>query len=147
MNTIIRRFAQSMLAVAFLATGGAAIAQNEKPSGTIEIDETQVMLLIGGSSGNGVLKFGGKSYKFKTEGVKLGGVGVQKVRLDGEIYHLKNIADFAGYYSAAQAGATLIKGLDGFWLSNDKGVKIRFSGKGEGVALNLGISALKFTMQ
>lgn len=144
---IIRKFALAILAIGFLVSGSVAFAQEGKPSATIEIDETQVMLLIGGSSGTGVLHFGGKSYKFKTEGVKVGGVGVQKVRLDGEIWNLKNTADFPGYYSAAQAGATLVKGVDGFWLSNDKGVKIRFKGKSEGVALNLGISALKFTMQ
>jgi len=144
---VIRKFVLALLGVAFLASGQAAFAQTGKPSGTIVIDETQVALLIGGSSGGGVLKFGGKSYKFKTEGVKVGSVGVQKVRLDGEVYNLKKIGDFAGYYSAAEAGATLVKGLDGFWLSNEKGVKIRFKGKSEGAALNLGFSALKFTMQ
>jgi len=144
---MIRKIALAMLAVGFLASGNSALAKDEKPTGTIVIDETQVGLLIGGSSGSGVLKFGGKSYKFKTEGVKVGSVGVQKVRLAGEIYKLKNIGDFAGYYSAAEAGVTLIKGIDGFWLSNEKDVLIRFKGKSQGAAVNLGFSALKFTME
>jgi len=145
--SLIRKLALAIVSTAFLVSGNSAFAQEGKPSGTISIDERQVSLLIGGSSGHGVLKFGGKTYKFKTEGVKVGAVGVSKVRLEGEVYNLKNSADFPGYYSAAQAGATLVKGLDGFWLSNDKGVKIRFAGKSEGVAVQLGFSALKFTME
>ena len=43
---IIRKFAFALLAVASLATGGAALAAGEKPVGTVVIDETQVGLLI-----------------------------------------------------------------------------------------------------
>lgn len=145
MNSI-RKFSFALLAVMFLATGRAALAAGEKPVGTVVIDETQVGLLIGGSEGHGVLLYKDKSYDVKTEGVKVGTVGVTKAHLVGEIYRLKSIKDFAGTYSASQAGIALIKGLDGYWLSNPKGVLIRFKGKSKGVAVQLGFQAMKFTM-
>ena len=143
----IRKFALAMLAVGFLASGNSALAADEKPTGTVTIDETQLSLIFGGSSGHGVLKFGGKTYKFKTEGVRVGSVGYEKLTLVGEVYRLKKVEDFAGYYSAAQTGAALIKGLSGYWLSAENGVMIRFKGKSEGAALNLGFSGMKFTME
>ena len=146
MNSI-RRFALAMLAVGFLASGKSALGMDEKPTGTVTIDETQVSLIFGGSSGHGVLNFGGKTYKFKTEGVRAGSIGVEKSTLVGEVYRLKKVSDFPGYYSAAQTGAALIKGVSGFWLSAENGVLIRFKGKSEGAALNLGFSGMKFTME
>jgi long-subunit fatty acid transport protein len=46
-------------------------------------------------------------HKFKTDGLKLGGFGVNKVKLTGDVYDLRNVADFAGVYGVAEAGATL----------------------------------------
>jgi len=143
---VIRKFAVALLAIGFLAAGRGALAAGEKPVGTVVIDETQVGLLIGGSEGHGVLLYKDKSYDVKTEGVKVGTVGVSKVHLVGEIYHLKDLKDFSGTYSASQAGISLVKGLDGYWLSNPKGVLIRFKGKSEGVAVQLGFQAMKFTL-
>lgn len=144
--SIFRKIAFALLAITFLATGGAAVAAGEKPVGTVVIDETQVGLLIGGSEGHGVLLYKDQSYDVKTEGVKVGSVGVSKVHLVGEVYRLKNLKDFSGTYSAAQAGIALIKGLDGYWLSNPQGVLIRFKGKSKGVAVQLGFQAMKFTL-
>ena len=142
----IRRIAVALFAMSFLAASQGALAAGEKPVGTVVIDETQVGLLIGGSEGHGVLLYKDKSYDVKTEGVKVGTIGVSKVHLVGEVYRLKNLKDFSGTYSASQAGIALIKGLDGYWLSNPQGVLIRFKGKSKGVAVQLGFQAMKFTL-
>jgi hypothetical protein len=143
---VMRNFAFALFAIAFLVAGRTALAAKEKPVGTVVIDETQVGLLIGGSEGHGVLLYKDKSYDVKTEAVKVGTIGVSKVHLVGEVYRMKNIKDFAGTYSASQAGIALVKGLDGYWLSNPNGVLIRFKGQSKGVAVQLGFQAMTFKL-
>lgn len=133
--------------VASMLLWGSAMAGDDKPSGKLVIDETQVMVLVGGDMGGGTLLLGDKSYSFKTGGIKLGGVGVHKVHLVGDVYHLKNVADFPGIYATAEAGITVIKGVGGMWLKNDNGVVIHLKASAEGLALSLGAEGLKISMK
>lgn len=143
---IYRKFSWLMLVVPLLLAGNAS-AYDE--SGTLVIDETQVMALVGGDLGGGTLLFGDKSYSFKTGGLKLGGVGIHKIHLVGNVYELNNVADFAGVYFAAQAGVTLGNaGKQGLWLKNDKGVTLHLKSSDEkGIALSLGVEGFKITMK
>ncbi len=116
-----------------------AVAE-ETPSGTIVIDQTQVMLLVGGSSGGGTLLLDGQSHSFKVSGLKLGGVGIQKLHLVGDVYNLNNAQDLAGDYVSWQAGITAGVGKNVLAMENKKGVKLRLrSSKAEGVALSIGV--------
>ena len=128
----------------FAAEAGKAVTgedlKNAKPSGTIDVDAEQVRLIIGGSSGKGVLHFKGKNYPFTFKGGSVGGVGVTKVQATGEVYFLNRVEDFAGTYSAATAGAALGKGGGRSSFQNDKGVYLSLRSKTEGVALNLGLA-------
>ena len=47
------------------------------------------------------------SLSLKTGGLRIGGVGIYKVHLVGDVYDLKDVADFSGIYLAAEAGITL----------------------------------------
>jgi hypothetical protein len=105
------------------------------------------MLILGGSSGGGVLIFGDESYSFKTGGLKLGGIGVHKMHLRGDVYGLKNIEDFAGTYFEAQAGITVAKGKGGLWLGNHNDIQIHLKANADGLALALGVGGFKITME
>ncbi len=130
----------------FLAESSVALAA-EKASGTIVIDEVQVSVLLGGDFGGGTLVLhSGKSYSFKAKGVKVGGVGVSKFHLVGDVYHLKNVKDFPGIYLTAEVGLTVGKGKAGAWLKNDKGVYIHLRGNTEGLALSAGVEGVEITM-
>lgn len=127
---------------------GVINASDEKPSGTINIVSTEVMALIGGSKGEGTLTFNGAEHKFKLSGASVGAsVGVQKLHIDGEVYHLSDVADFAGVYFQVEAGATLVKGTTGMWLKNKQGVTLRLKTSNEGVAIQLGSGGLKIVMK
>jgi len=139
------RFFWSIFVISMLLWG-SAMAADDQPSGKLVIDETQVMILIGGDLGGGTLLLGDNSYIFKTGGIKLGGVGVHKVHLVGDVYHLNNVADFPGIYFTAEAGITLVKGVGGMWLKNDNGVVIHLKASAEGLALNLGAEGLRISM-
>ncbi|MGD8842434.1 MAG: hypothetical protein PVJ83_03075 [Gammaproteobacteria bacterium] len=146
------RIAQSLFVKSFLLalllTGVAMAGENNKPDGTIVIDETQIMWVVGGDIGGGTLHFQGKSYKFKTDGLKLGGFGIQKVKLTGDVYHLGDISDFPGIYGVAEAGGTWAKLNKGdFVMKNDKGVVLHLKSGAEGFALDLGVEGLKITLE
>ena len=147
MNTIRKMF-WSMLVIPFLLSGNA-LAGDKTPSGTIVIDETQFSVLIGGDMGGGTLMFDGKSYSFKTEGLKIGGVGAHKVHLVGKVYDLNDVADFPGIYTAAEVGITVTNwgaGVD--WLENEKGVKLTIkTSSDQGLSLDGGVEGFKIKMK
>jgi hypothetical protein len=145
-----KRFKMSawLLLIPLLLSAGIVPAENTTPSGTILIDETQVMWIVGGDIGGGTLNFQGESHKFKTDGLKLGGFGIHKVKLTGDVYHLENVEDFAGVYGVAEAGATLGNASKGdFVMKNDKGVVLHLKSAAQGIALDLGVEGMKVTME
>lgn len=146
------KFYKSLISLIFISAmllTNAAFASEPVKSATLTIDETEVSLILGGSMGGGTLMFQGKSYKFKTGGIKLGGIGVHKIQLVGDVYDLKKIEDFAGIYGSFQVGATLGEASkNSIWVKNTNGVKLNLkSTAGEGVALALGVEGLKITME
>ncbi len=97
----IRRMTGPVLLAATLLVGSLALAADaKKPSGTVDIDETQFAFIVGGSVGGGKLTFQGKEYPFKigdlTAGVNL---GISKMSAAGEVYDLKEISKFPGTYT------------------------------------------------
>lgn len=143
-----RRYIWLVFIVTLLACN-VSIAEDEAPSGTIEIDETQAMIIVGGSAGEGTLHFQGKSYAFTTGGVRVGGIGAHRIHMTGEVYHLNDIADFPGVYFQAEAGVTAgEKGAGAAWVKNSKGVSLHLkTSKEEGIALAVGAEGLKITMK
>ena len=147
MNRMINR-AVWLLMFPLLLSAQLAMAEEKTPSATIVIDETQIMWIVGGDIGGGTLHFQGKSYKFKTDGLKLGGFGVNKVKLTGDVYDLKDVADFAGVYGVAEAGVALGNASKGdFVMRNDKGVILHLKSAAQGIALDLGVEGMKVTME
>jgi hypothetical protein len=136
----------SVIAAVMFLAGNNLIAGDKEPSGTVVIDETQVMVIIGGSSGGGTLTFGDKTYNFKTGGLKLGIVSIQNVHVTGNVYNLNDVKDFPGTYLQLEADATLVEGSGGLWMKNSKGVTLNLTSSNKGVALNLGATGLKITM-
>ena len=147
MNRLFKRAFWFFL-IPLLLSARIVLAEDQTPSGTILIDETQVMWIVGGDIGGGTLEFQGESYKFKTDGLKLGGFGIHKVKLTGDVYNLENAADFAGVYGVAEAGVTLGNASKGdSVMKNDKGVVIHLKSAAQGIALDLGVEGMKITME
>ena len=141
----IRDLGMVVFALALLALGTIASAEDVKPSGTLHLKETEVGLLIGGDWGKGTLTFNGEEHPFKATGAKLGGAGITVANVDGDVYHLSNVDDFYGVYFKAEAGITAVKGREGSWVKNDKGVTLHLTSKSEGFALSVGVEGLKIS--
>jgi hypothetical protein len=113
----------------------------------VDIDEIQLGYLVMGTLGGGTLHYQGTDYRFKIGGLGAGGVGADKLKASGEVYGLKDPADFAGEYLDARLGlAATVKGGGNLWLKNDKGVHMHLKSQLEGLALTLGADALTVRM-
>ena len=134
-------------ALTFLLTAGAsAVAQEPKPDATLEIEQTDVKLLIGGGWGGGKLHFKGETYDFKTGGLVIGGVGITKISATGEVYNLKKVEDFPGLYSQGQLGITIGIGRGMVGVKNDNDVVLRLKTKSKGVDLSVAAGGLNIKM-
>ena len=136
------------LAVLLLATVTPGTAQTPYYSvGSVSIDMTSVAAGVGFSSGSGVLRFEGKRYLFKIDGLSVGNVGIASISAVGNVYNLKNISQFAGNYAAAGAGIALAGGAAGLTMQNQSGVIINLYAVQQGVQLNIGPQGFNITMQ
>jgi hypothetical protein len=130
----------------FLATSIAS-ADEKIPSGTIKIDEVQFAYILGGDVGHGTLHYQGMKYRFKTGGIKAGGIGISKIAAVGEVYNLFDISEFPGTYVSGDYGITLGGGVGGMVLKNQNGVYLRLRSTMEGIALNVGLEGLNIQLE
>lgn len=140
--------------LAFVLAAGAALAQEvpkqapqpptppvaktEEPCCTISIIDVSQAIGVGPIWGQGVITYGGKTHLFKVKGFEKFAVGREKLRVNGDVYHLNKLDDLAGKYRKADpAGITFIGKPKGLVIQNDKGVVIDFAGKEHGLQLDL----------
>lgn len=134
-----------VVAAALVCFGGMAAA-DDKPSGSVTIESKSVALGVGVSWGDGKLSYQGKTHTFSVKGLSVVDVGISKVSARGKVFNLKKLADFAGTYAAAQAGAAVGGGMSAVALRNQNGVVleltstqtgIKFTLAGEGIEVKL----------
>jgi len=124
-----------------------ALAQDKAPDATFRYSGGAVGIGVGGSWGHGTLRFQGKNYPFRMRGLDVGNVGASKVTASGDVYDLKNIADFSGTYAAAAAGAAIAGGGSGTAMKNDRGVVIRMVSTAEGVQFKLAVEGVTIELE
>jgi hypothetical protein len=143
MNNMRKVLSFLILALSILSFGSSAADAPKKPSGTVSINETQFALIVGGSTGGGVLTYQGKKYPFKISGMSLGAnVGVSKLSASGEVYDLADLAKFPGTFTKLESSITLGGGVGGTVLKNENGVIMRLTSTSEGLQLNLSASGV-----
>ena len=144
-KSFIGVFATLLVAAGTLLFASQASAA---PSGTIEFTLYKAGFIVGGSGGNGTLKFKGKEYPVSIGGVSLGAtIGASKAELIGEVYNLKNPSDIEGTYSAVQAGVAVAGGAKVFDLKNSKGVELKVKGKQIGLEVALDLNGMEVSFK
>jgi hypothetical protein len=144
--TMHRNLIGLMMAACVALASTTAIAK-EKPSATLRLSGKSVAAGVGWSWGHGTLNYKGKTYRFKVDGLEVGAVGASSISATGNVYHLKNVADFSGTYAAAAAGAVAGGGAQASALRNQNGVVIHLKATARGVELKAGVEGLKLTME
>jgi hypothetical protein len=128
----IHRLALSTLAGALLA-GAALTADSQDTTSTAVADEADATVEFTGGSvaagvgyvwGDGNLIYKGQRHQFKLSGISIVDVGAARIAASGVVYHLKNLSDFDGNYSAVTAGITVAGGGSAALLKNQHGVVI-----------------------
>jgi hypothetical protein len=151
----IHRLLLSTLASALLA-GTALAADPQDATSTAGADEADATVdLTGGSVavgvgyvwGNGDLVYKGQKHQFKLSGVSIVDVGAAHIAASGVVYHLKNISDFDGNYTAVTAGITVAGGGSAALLKNQHGVVIKLLSTTEGLRFNLSANGIDIKLK
>jgi hypothetical protein len=124
-----------------------AKAPAKEPDAILLLSEGSVALGIGWTWGHGELKYQGKAYKVKVDGLSLGDVSVTKMKAMGKVSNLKALDDFSGTYKAVATGATVGMGVGIAKLENDKGVEIEIKNENEGVGIKVAVEGLKLKLE
>jgi hypothetical protein len=115
--------------------GCFAGAEEAKPSATVSIESKAVAIGVGVSWGEGTLTYQGIPHKFKVKGLSVLDIGVSTISAEGEVYSLNNVADFAGTFSAAEAGVAIGGGAGIQVMKNQNGVVMKLTSRKAGVQL------------
>jgi hypothetical protein len=138
-----RRWGRLAAVLLALLVTSPTLAADEKPSASVEIQQTQIAFIGSGNLGGGKLFFQGKTYPFTIGGLGVGGFGISTMTATGNVYHLTNVSQFAGAYVQGRVGVTVGSSDNGgLWLQNDAGVVMQLKAKREGLALSLGGDAI-----
>lgn len=130
--------------VLFASTG---MASDAKPSGTVSLQTKAVAVGIGVSWGDGVLKFQGKEYAFKVNGLSVVDVGISQVSAVGDVFSLNKVEDFAGTFTAADAGIAVGGGVGAVAMKNQNGVVMKLKSTQKGLKLKLAAEGIKVQMK
>src|SRR5882724_8687076 len=149
----MRRMLRNMvclLVVVLLAGSIWSVALGQEASdlsGTLTVTATSVAAGIGWSWGSGtVTLLDGSQHQFKISGLDVVAVGIKQATGVGNVYHLKNVADFEGKYVRAAAGIAVGGGAAATTMQNDKGVVINLTSVGQGVDFRLAVSGMDVTL-
>jgi hypothetical protein len=136
-----------LVALGVLAVFSVAMAAEPAPSGTVKLTSKAVAIGIGVSWGDGTLTFGGKPYAFTIDGLSVADLGVTDITTTGEVFNLKNVADFSGNYVAGEAGIAIAAGPTDTIMKNQNGVVLRLHGTQKGARLTLAAEGVKLKLK
>jgi hypothetical protein len=126
---------------------GPDAVKGKTPDATVDMEEVQAAYIGSGSAGTGVLFFRGQRYPFKVGAAGIGGIGLSTVNAAGEVYNLRDLAQFPGTYGQARYGFAIGTSSGGdLWMQNEAGVIMHLKAKREGLMLSLGGDAVVIAM-
>ena len=152
-SNVMKRFqvvATAMLLVLVAGCGSTTTsggATDALPPGTITFRENQVLRMGDGGVGEGTLIFRGWQHAFEVENMIVGGVGRGTVELDGEVWNLEKVEDFAGTYHPVKEDFEAGKGLSGVWMENEKGVRVQVRTVGQDLSVRVDAAGSVVTLK
>jgi len=142
----------ALLVVSVLANGAEARAKSrassgDRPDATLTLESKSVAVGIGYSWGHGTLRYRGKLYPFKVDGLAVNAVGASRSDATGNVYNLKNLQDFEGTYTAIEAAGTLGGGKGISTMKNGNDVRITLHSTQQGVEAKAAPEGVKITLE
>ena len=127
-------------------TAATPVAASEQPDATLTLNGGSFATGIGFVWGHGGLTYQGETHKFRISGVSVIDAGVSKITAEGNVYYLKNLADFPGHYTVASAGLTAAGGGSATYMKNEHGVVIKLSSTDVGIRFHLSVEGVKVNL-
>jgi hypothetical protein len=125
---------------------GSTAAQGEQPDAILSLSQGSVAAGIGFNWGSGTLTYQGKEYAVKVGGLSVGDVGVTRASATGKVYHLGELSQFSGTYTAVGVGGTLGGGGGVTAMRNQNGVVIELTGVTQGLNIKLSVEGVRLTL-
>jgi len=147
MTKNVRTALVSLSLVATMLVARPAPCAEEKPSATLTLEAKSVAVGVGWTWGGGTLHYMGKKHRFKIDGLTVNAAGVERVDATGYVYNLQKLSDFAGNYSAVQAGGAAGAGAAIASMKNEKGVRITLHSTSQGVSAQAGPEGMKIKLE
>lgn len=142
------------LLVVGLAAGAAdakttrrATSDSGAPDATLRIEQTSVALGIGYQWGRGTLTFRRRSYPFKIDGLAVNAVGASRSEAIGYVYNMKSVSEFAGAYTAIEAGGAVGGGKGITSMKNSSGVRITLHTTSQGIEAKAAPEGVRITLE
>src|ERR1051325_10655401 len=94
----------AIIGVMLLIVPNGRAAEEKKADAIVKISGKSVAAGVGFSWGSGVLTYQGKDYPFSVSGLSAGNIGAGSAELSGQVFNLKNLADFNGNFTSVGTG-------------------------------------------
>jgi hypothetical protein len=134
-------------AALFSINSTLVLAANEKPDATVSFSGASAAAGVGVTWGQGTLRFQGKDYPFKLQGVGVADLGGSSIQAIGDVYNLERVEDFAGNYAAASAAAAFAdEGKAEASMQNERGVVLRLHSTTKGLQLKAAVEGVRIEL-
>lgn len=121
--------------------------EKKKHDATVSFETGSVAAGIGFSWGGGTLRYKGKKYPLKVQGMSVGKVGITKASAIGTVYNLNKLEDINGNYVGVGVGATLGGGGGAVTLKNQNGVVLEVAGVTKGLSISIGTGGVDINLK
>lgn len=130
--------------VAGLAITTASVAPiHAHPNARIAIDITQGGFIIGGTSGEGLIRYHRRDYPVTVSGLRFGAIiGATSGTISGRITNLTSLRDVEGTYTSIGASGSIGSGKNYQQFKNDRGVHLELHGIQDGFEMSLDVGGM-----
>lgn len=143
MSKTAKSFGTAAIAACLLVAASSSASVNAHPTAKIKIGITQGGLIIGGTSGEGYVRYHRRNYPVTISGVRFGAIiGATRAELSGRISNLSRLSDVEGTYSSIGASASAGSGKNYQQFRNDRGVHLVLYGLQDGLELSLDVGGM-----
>jgi hypothetical protein len=135
--------------VAMLALAGASFAPAAyADEAGISFRVLKAGFVIGGSAGDGMLYFHGRSYPLGIGGLSYGFTfGASETHFRGTVSHILSPGDVNGVYAAGNVGAAVGRGAQAIVLTNQHGAVLTLTGNSVGAIVSADLNGLVITVK
>lgn len=127
-----------------LAIAGANVAPTHAhPTARIAIDITQGGFIIGGTSGEGLVRYHRRDYGVTVSGLRFGAIiGATNATVSGRITNLSSLGDVEGTYTSIGASGSIGSGKNYQQYRNERGVHLELYGVQDGFEMSLDVGGM-----